>query len=161
MVEQLTRLGDHNTLRKLEKYSIADINTPSYYAMRDAPMHRLGVGTTHKMRSIISGVFMPVMLNGEYTLSEKINVWRGKFFTTTDLTKKVLKLEIPVYFFSGIYDYTVNYTLAKEYFAMLQAPMKGFYTFEHSAHSPLFEEPEKMQSIIRIDVLPGLCRLAD
>ena len=172
MVEQLTRLGDHNTLRKLEKYSIADINTPSYYAMRDAPMHGLGVGTTHEMHSVISGVFMPVMLNSEYTLSEKINVWRGKFFTTrganlwcqlveTDLTRKVLKLEIPVYFFSGIYDYTVNYTLAKEYFAMLQAPMKGFYTFEHSAHSPLFEEPEKMQSIIRDDVLPGLCRLAD
>jgi pimeloyl-ACP methyl ester carboxylesterase len=101
-----------------------------------------------------------------------LNIWRGKFFTTnnanlwcklfeTDLTRKVLKLEIPVYFFSGIYDYTVNYTLAKEYFGMLQAPMKGFYTFEHSAHSPLFEEPEKMQSIIRNDVLTNLCRLAD
>jgi pimeloyl-ACP methyl ester carboxylesterase len=172
MVEQFTRLGDNNTLRKLEKYSIAEINTPSYYAMRDAPMHKLGIGTTHKMKSIISGVFMPVMLNSEYTLGEKINIWRGKFFTSgtadlwcklveTDLTMKVLKLEIPVYFFSGIYDYTVNYTLAKEYFAMLQAPRKGFYTFEHSAHSPLYEEPEKMQSIMRGDVLPGLFRLAD
>ena len=172
MVEQLTRLKDHNTLRKLEKYSIADINTPSYYAMRDAPMHRLGVGTTHEMHSVISGVFMPVMANSEYTLGEKVNIWRGKFFTTkradlwcklvkTDLTRKVLKLEIPVYFISGIYDYTVNYTLAKEYFALLQAPMKGFYTFEHSAHSPLFEEPGKMQSIIRNDVLPVLCGLAD
>src|SRR5690606_3123506 len=57
MVEQFTGLGDHNTLRKLQKYSIAGINTPSYYAMRDAPMHRLGVGTTHEMHSVISGVF--------------------------------------------------------------------------------------------------------
>jgi len=31
--------------------------------------------------------------------------------------------------------------------------MKGFYTFEQSAHSPMFEEPEKMQKVLREDVL--------
>jgi len=45
---------------------------------------------------------------------------------TTDLSKEATKLDIPVYFFSGIYDYTVNYTLAKDYFEKLQAPVKGF-----------------------------------
>ncbi|QIB70483.1 hypothetical protein Ami103574_14805 [Aminipila butyrica] len=29
----------------------------------------------------------------------------------------------------------------KEYYVQLKTPLKGFYTFEHSAHSPLFEEP--------------------
>lgn len=172
MVEQFTRLGDKKMLQKLEKYPITEINTPSYYTMRDAPMHQLGIGTTHNMKSVISGVFWPVMLNNEYTLSEKINIWRGKFFTTrtanlwcklveTDLTKKVQKLDIPVYFCDGIYDYTVNYTLAKDYFEKLQAPIKGFYTFEHSAHSPLFEEPEKMQHILQEDVLAGVNNLAN
>jgi hypothetical protein len=42
-----------------------------------------------------------------------------------------------------------------------QSPFKGFYTFEHSAHSPMFEEPEKMQQIIREDVLQGTNNLAD
>jgi len=79
----------------------------------------------------------------------------------TDLTTRVTKLDIPVYFFHGIYDYTVSYTLAMKYFVKLQAPVKGFYTFEQSAHSPLFEEPEKMQRILQEDILVGLNNLAD
>jgi len=80
---------------------------------------------------------------------------------TTDLTKQVTELDIPVYFFHGIHDYTVSYTLAKDYFEKLKAPMKGFYTFEQSAHSPLFEEPAKMQHILQEDVLVGVNNLAD
>ncbi len=68
---------------------------------------------------------------------------------------------MPVYFFHGIHDYTVNYQLAREYFDRLKAPVKGFYTFEQSAHSPLFEEPEKMGEIIKQDVLTGKVSLAD
>jgi len=80
---------------------------------------------------------------------------------TTDLSKEATKLDIPVYFFSGIYDYTVNYTLAKDYFEKLQAPVKGFYTFEQPAHSPIFEEPEKVRKIMQQDVLVGVNSLAD
>ena len=39
--------------------------------------------------------------------------------------------------------------------------MKGFYTFEQSAHTPLFEEPEKVQKILQEDVLAGANSLAD
>jgi hypothetical protein len=55
----------------------------------------------------------------------------------------------------------VPYTLAKDYFKKIQAPLKGFYTFNQSAHSPLFEEPEKMQLILQEDVLAGLNTLAN
>jgi hypothetical protein len=51
--------------------------------------------------------------------------------------------------------------LAKGYFEKLNAPIKGFYTFEQSAHSPMFEEPEKMQKILLEDVLTGTNDLAD
>lgn len=171
MIEQLTKDGNKKMLRKLEKYTMDEINTPSYKNFRDEPMHMLGIGTTRNMKSVISGIFLPVMLQKEYTLSEKINVWRGKFFTTktanlwgqlvvTDLNNKVQKINTPVYFLHGIYDYTVSYTLAKDYFKKLQAPLKGFYTFEQSAHSPLFEEPEKMRYIIE-DILAGANNHAD
>jgi pimeloyl-ACP methyl ester carboxylesterase len=78
----------------------------------------------------------------------------------TDLSEQVTDLKIPVYFLHGIYDYTVSYTLAKAYFDKIKAPVKGFYTFERSAHSPLFEEPEKMQHILKEDVLSGSNNLA-
>jgi pimeloyl-ACP methyl ester carboxylesterase len=79
----------------------------------------------------------------------------------TDLTKQVTHLALPVYFFEGAYDYTCAYPLAKEYFEQLNAPVKGFYTFEHSAHSPMFEEPEKMLEMLQQDVLAGTTTHAD
>jgi pimeloyl-ACP methyl ester carboxylesterase len=79
----------------------------------------------------------------------------------TDLTSVVTELALPVYFFHGIHDYTVSYRLARDYWERLQAPLKGFYTFDRSAHSPVLEEPEKAQRILREDVLAGANSLAD
>jgi pimeloyl-ACP methyl ester carboxylesterase len=123
------------------------------------------------MKSIVTGIFLPSLQFPEYTLQEKVNLWRGKATSgvsslwdtaiTTDLAETLPELKIPAYFFHGVYDYTCSYTEAKAYFEKLQAPVKGFYTFEQSAHSPLFEEPEKMQKILLEDVLEGTNRLAD
>jgi pimeloyl-ACP methyl ester carboxylesterase len=176
MLEQYKAAGNKKMVQKLEGYLITESDTAltSYLSssLRDEAMHSLGVGTTHNMKSVITGIFLPVMQCRAYTLGEKINIWRGKAFLnkstdlrnqeySTDLTAKVPKLDIPVYFFSGKYDYTVSCELAKEYFKKLQAPMKGFYTFEQSAHSPLFEEPDKLLRILREDVLAGTTSLAD
>ncbi len=173
MLEQYTTAGDKRMAQRLEKFPITEIDTVpnSYRSLRDEAMHKLGIGTTHNMKSVVSGIFLPSWKFPEYTLSEKVNIWRGKWsacstnmwnqMIATDLTAEVPKLDIPVYFFHGIYDYTCSYTLAKDYFEKLQAPLKGFHTFEQSAHSPLFEEPEKMQHILQKDVLAGLNNLAD
>jgi hypothetical protein len=39
--------------------------------------------------------------------------------------------------------------------------VKGFYTFENSAHSPMFEEPQRTVEILLTDVLAGSNSLAD
>jgi pimeloyl-ACP methyl ester carboxylesterase len=145
----------------------------AYDALRDEYMHGAGIGTTRDMKSVIAGVFLPSWQFREYTLGEKVDLWRGKFYSrsrefslwdkmqATDLTQQVTELEIPIYFFHGKYDYTCAYPLSKEYFKKLKAPIKGFYTFEQSAHSPMFEEPEKMLRILQEDVLAGTNSLAD
>jgi len=79
----------------------------------------------------------------------------------TDLAGQVTELSLPAYFFHGTYDYTVNYQLAKDYFERLKAAVKGFYSFDRSAHSPILEEPEKVQRIMREDVLTATNSLAD
>ena len=144
-----------------------------YEALRDEYMHKIGIGATRKMRSVVTGIFLPSWQFREYTLAEKVNLWRGKVYSrsqdfslwdrmqATDLTQQVTELAIPVYFFHGQYDYTCAYPLAKAYFEQLQAPLKGFYTFENSAHSPIFEEPEKVLEILREDVLNEATVLAD
>jgi esterase/lipase len=84
-----------------------------------------------------------------HTMGEKFNMWRSKSrsgvstlwnkILTTNLKEEITELKIPIYFFHGVYDYTVSYTLAKNYYEKIHAPVKEFYTFEQSAHSPLFD----------------------
>jgi len=172
MLQRFRDDGNTKMVRRLEEARFGDaIPLPdSYLKVRDVAMHGLGVGTTHDMKSIVTGLLLRSLLNREYTLSEKIGMWRGKIVSSsrlwntqlsTDLTKKVTRLEVPVYFFHGVYDYTVSYPLARSYYERLDAPVKGFYTFKQSAHSPLFEEPAKMREIMRADVLTGSKGLAD
>ncbi|NTU78590.1 MAG: alpha/beta hydrolase [Chloroflexales bacterium] len=173
MLAQYRANGNGAMVRKLEAAPVTvEEGTPAaYLAVRDEAMHALGVGTIHEMKSVIDGVFVRSLQSPQYTLDEKIRLWRGKAQSgvnilwktvmVTDLAKEVPELKIPVYFFEGVYDYTCAYSVAKEYFAQLRAPVKGFYTFEQPAHSPIFEEPEKAQQIIREDVLAGTSRLAD
>jgi pimeloyl-ACP methyl ester carboxylesterase len=173
MLQQFQENGNLEMVRKLETapVTMAEGTPDAYLALRDGAMHSLGIGTTHAMHSVITGIFFPSLTFRGYTLLEKVNMWRGKSqsgvspfwdeMIATDLTIKVPELEIPVYFFGGIYDYTCSSTLAKDYLEKLHAPMKGFYTFEQSAHSPLFEEPEKMGHILQEDVLHGVNNLAD
>lgn len=171
MLKKYKDAGNRKMVRKLEASPVTDVIPIGYLKLRDEAMHTLGVGTTHEMRSIITGIFLPSLACRDYTLTEKINLWRGKAragvhplwdtILATDLSKQVPELKIPVYFFHGIYDYTVSYDLAKDYFNKIKAPVKGFYTFEKSAHSPMLEEPEKMQRILQTDVLKGSNSLAD
>jgi pimeloyl-ACP methyl ester carboxylesterase len=79
----------------------------------------------------------------------------------TNLRTVVKRLDLPIYFFHGKYDYTVSYALMKSWFGQLEAPLKGFYTFERSAHSPLFEEPAALVRILREDVPRRANGLAD
>lgn len=171
-LEQFAANGNRRMLQKLEDTPVTgkDPLPVGWLSLRDTAMHSLGIGTMRDIKSVITGIFLPSWQFREYTLGEKLNLWRGKFFSqnilqdkmfATDLTEEVTELELPVYFMHGVYDYTVSYPEAKSYFEKLKAPIKGFYTFEQSAHSPMFEEPEKMQKILLEDVLAGANNLAD
>lgn len=173
MLKRFREQGNKRMIRKLEAapVTMAGGVPEEYLALRDEAMHGLGIGTMHNMRSVITGVFLPSWQFREYTLKEKINLWRSKAnagvsvvwseILETDLTQTVPELKIPVYFFEGINDYTCSYEEAKLYFRQLKAPVKGFYTFRHSAHSPIFEEPATALHILRADVLAGSSNLAD
>ena len=173
MLAQFKANGNTKMVRKLTAapVTMAGGVPDAYRALRDPAMHSLGIGTTHDMHSVITGIFLPSWQSHEYTLGEKIDLWRGKATSgiaslwdemlATDLSEQVTAFQLPVYFFSGIYDYTCNYSLAKDYFEKLQAPVKGFYTFSHSAHSPIFEEADRVRKILQEDVLAGANKLAD
>jgi pimeloyl-ACP methyl ester carboxylesterase len=62
-----------------------------------------------------------------------------------NLLQEVLELSIPVFFFAGRFDYTTPFVLVEQFYASLHAPYKKLIWFEHSAHMPHMEEPDKFQ----------------
>jgi pimeloyl-ACP methyl ester carboxylesterase len=174
MLEQYTENDNKSMVKKLLKFNLLDLDTIpiSYAKFRDKPMHELGIGSMREMKSVISGIFIPIMRNNDYTFSERINIWRAKsiILNKTDLWERLIKndftneitsIDVPIYFFHGIFDYTVNYNLTKDYFNKIAAPIKGFYTFSKSAHSPIFEEPENVIKILIEDVIKNENKLSD
>jgi pimeloyl-ACP methyl ester carboxylesterase len=129
--------GDSAMVRDLEAAPVSMTSgTPrAYVKLRDKAMHQLGIGTTHDMKSVITGIFVPSLTFSGYTVREKVGLWRGRSFSQSfdlwdqfirvDLRTAVPRLQIPVYFLEGRYDYTCSTDLAREYFRALDAPLKG------------------------------------
>ncbi|MEJ5262892.1 MAG: alpha/beta hydrolase [Ignavibacterium sp.] len=173
MLKKYREMNDQMMIRKLKSINFNDKqNIPEQYLkIRDNAMHGLGIGTMRNMRNVITDLFLPSLLFSEYTLEEKYHLWASKSksgisqnwteMSRTSLIKTKNNFQLPIYFLHGVYDYTCSYELAKSYFEKINAPVKGFYTFKQSAHSPLFEEPEKMNRILINDVKNLRTVLAD
>lgn len=163
MREDYLKNNKDKMVKEFDNYPIEN-NEQAYLeyfrsGLRDKAMHELGIGTTRKMDSVISGIFLPSLKIKEYTQVERINIWKGKaasndFVVTKEAGRfnvfsEIKSIDIPIYFFAGKYDYTCAYSLQKKYFEEIEAPIKEFYTFHESAHSPIYEEPEKARKIFR------------
>lgn len=168
MMNHFRECKDGKSVRALEKFnhlaSPSDVIAFFNSATRDNLMHSLGIGTMASMKSAFRGIFLPVWTCRAYTIREKFLIWKSKmlFLPSTNLKTQVLSLDysiaypeikVPVYFFSGKYDLTVNTELSRAYYHALKAPFKAFYTFENSAHAPLFEEPQRFREILEKEVL--------
>ena len=169
MVKTLRARGDEKDLKRLTAYDIDDLinterNIPEKYLMlRSQILGKLGNGLYHKPPSQFKDVLLPFLQASEYRLADKYGYLMGSLYALSapiskDLAQMNLMVEIPeitipVYFFHGKYDRQVSYELSKDYFDMLTAPEKHFYNFDHSAHSPFIEEPERFMKIIREDIL--------
>ena len=88
----------------------------------------------------------------EYTFGDVLNVKKGVQFTASHLRydaingsilENVSSIRIPVYFFSGRFDYTDPTICTVRLFNNLAAPIKRMVWFGHSAHFVFFEEPEQ------------------
>ena len=121
-------------------------------------LHDAGGGTILD-KTEFEGITLPIILCRCYTIREKINYIRGmKMYRTApvadelkdfDYRESITGLEIPVYFISGEKDYNCPWELVRDYCDMIEAPDKEFFLVPDSAHSPLWENPERTCDIMR------------
>jgi pimeloyl-ACP methyl ester carboxylesterase len=90
-----------------------------------------------------------------YSEIDKSNLMRAFVYTQNimwdtlmkiNLATDIQNLQIPVYFFTGRYDYQTAFELLEEYFKVLEAPYKEIIWFENSGHVPNLDEPEVYQN---------------
>lgn len=155
--------NDKSMLAGFNKYDIVsseeDYNQYRSSMLRDKGMHSLGIGSARNMKDVIKDLFFPSLRVKAYTIGERINIWKGKissndFAVRKDTAnfnafEKIKSLDIPIYFFAGKYDYTCNESLQLDYYNFIKAPVKKYYLYENSAHSPIYEEKEVTDKYIK------------
>ena len=148
--QSATRVGDQDAIRELEKNG---------ESVRETLLFKFG-GELHHAKS-----FLPLLLTGlaapEYSLHDARNIPKGVSLYSRnfvynsisgELMDVITQVKIPVYFFTGRYDYTDPFALTEQYFSKISAPEKHIVWFEDSAHFPFYEEPaafaRQMQGVL-------------
>ncbi|MGG5317987.1 alpha/beta fold hydrolase [Enterococcus sp. AZ072] len=149
--DQAKEKNDQKALKKLATF---DPEAPAYNML----LEEYGVGIRHDGPATMKLLKNLLFFKG-YTSKEKWQAIQGMAisnqqldtpdYSEDNLVKTVPKVDVPVYFLHGKYDYQVSYELAKEFYERVDAPKKGFYTFENSAHSPNMEEPAVFMKAVK------------
>ena len=145
--EQATRVHDNEPIDELDGKKPLD---------REKWLFKYG-GEIHSAHT-----WWPLLWSGlrstEYTFQDIINVKRGVNFTARNLRYDVIDgstlenisaLEVPVYFFSGRFDYTDPTACTMRLFENISAPLKRLVWFDHSAHFVFLEEPSRFAAEMR------------
>lgn len=110
----------------------------------------------------MSGLLRAYLTSPEYTLGNLAGLLQGSSalperlwgeVMAVDLTQDATKLELPVYFFAGEFDYNTPSELAAGYYELLEAPYKRLVWFDGAAHFPNFSAPQAYQEAILEKVL--------
>jgi esterase/lipase len=73
--------------------------------------------------------------------------------TGYDFPTQCNTFKMPYYIFQGRLDNNTPSALVQNFYDSITAPDKDLVWFEHSAHGPLSEEPEKFKALLREKLL--------
>lgn len=115
-------------------------------------------GHSTKKGGYFSGTVLPILTSPELSLREKIGTAKGYKVCLTQMWPTIVHYDfirdcgpfaMPYYIFQGRLDQNTPSSLIQAYYDSIEAPDKELVWFEHSAHGPLGEEPEKFKALMR------------
>jgi pimeloyl-ACP methyl ester carboxylesterase len=159
-VQRATELGNDEALAALATIQVDPVDWDQAQELVDW-LEELGLGDIHD-HSLLPGFAAEVGSLTEYTSANANSEddWRRLYASsplnqdqtwlrTLDMIRQVPRLEVPVYFLSGRYDYKTPGVLVEEYHDALDAPAgKRMFWFENSAHVPFIEERSAFHSLM-------------
>jgi len=115
-------------------------------------------GPSTKKKLSMFTIYRDFVFYPEYSISDKLKALKGSPFSLknlwpeakkTNLFENSIEFKIPIYIFQGKYDMTTVTSVSKKYYDAIEAPKKGYYIFENSAHWPHINEFEKYKTIVK------------
>ena len=128
---------------------------------------RFCIGQTYN--SMARGLLVSLLRSPDYWSAHAVRAIRGNTATQTallpelealDLTNTLPSLNCPIVMVQGLDDQVASASAAERYAELLTAPSKQFARFEHSAHMPQLDQPERFRELRLAKVpprLPSLC----
>jgi pimeloyl-ACP methyl ester carboxylesterase len=150
VAEKATAAGDTALARRL-------MATPRDSTVRvtEGMLFRLG-GELHRSRSVWK-IIRTGLRAPEYTSIDAYRLQKGAQFVSRSMRDNVdaswmlsrPSFQIPIVFALGRHDCNTPTTAAAEFLDQLVAPAKCAVWFEHSAHFPFWEEPDRFLEVLR------------
>lgn len=152
-VREAERTGNKRAIKQLAGIRPEKGRYPSDKAMmiQRNYLSKFGGGTYKKREGLFRSLLLPLLRSPEYKLRDIPKYAKGGLYLSKTLWNDVVavsfqnisSLSVPLIVTQGAHDYNTPTKIAEEWFSQVQAPFKKWITFEESAHSPIFEEPEK------------------
>ncbi|MBS4194221.1 alpha/beta fold hydrolase [Lederbergia citri] len=156
VLEKAKQANNQKAIKKLIK-----IGMPPWNDLKKDKVHQKYVevfrGGMSYEGNLINKILKELLIGVEYTLMDMVNHIKGQFFSlnmlqdemkTVNLNNVIHEVKIPIYFCMGKYDLTIPYEPTQAFFKNVSASEKHWIWFEHSAHSPMFEEKEKFLTLL-------------
>lgn len=116
-----------------------------------------GVRTGHTYSQMLRKLLFSLLRSPDYSLADTVRAFRGLVaaqaalgpeLAALDLTRTLTRLDTPIVMAQGRHDQVAPPAAAERYAELLQAPSKQLVWFEHSAHMPHLEEPERFRELL-------------
>jgi pimeloyl-ACP methyl ester carboxylesterase len=116
-----------------------------------------GVRSGRAYNSMVRSLLLSMLRSPDYSLVDAVRTFRGitaaqaallPELAALDLTHALTRLNSPIVMVQGRHDLVAPASSAERYAELLVAPGKQLVWFEHSAHMPHLEEPERFRGVL-------------
>jgi pimeloyl-ACP methyl ester carboxylesterase len=150
--------NNRRAIRQLEAIGPPPHLEPSQFATRARWVINFGgVRTGHTYNSMNRALLVSLLRSPDYSLPDTVRAIRGitaaqaalvPELAVLDLTHTLTRLDTPIVMAQGRHDQVAPPSAAERYAGLLEAPHKQLVWFEHSAHLPHLEEPERFRQLL-------------
>ncbi|GHV18012.1 alpha/beta hydrolase [Spirochaetia bacterium] len=164
-LEQAEAAGDNKSVAVLKKYGPpvkGQYKNGFEGLMAQRRIMKKYGGHSTKKGGYFSTMVLPMICSGEYTPADLYGIIKGyklvlsamwPILTDYDFPTQCNTFKMPYYIFQGRLDRNTPSALVQGFYDRITAPDKDLVWFEHSAHGPLGEEPEKFKALLREKLL--------